>query len=209
MSSTHRVAPRRPWLGFGFPRVPTARAATVDSGRVPLRRASISHARASTSTGRIRSPRIATVSTRHDPLARTAHPRPVCPSDRLIGLDRMIVTCDLKRLGGFYRFSDSSLDQNARARRHGGLGLRPIPPAPAGTGGLSPPTGEPLAATCRPGSPAAHSRGSATTRPPAPRGQREQDSRLDRLPEGSRPGGRFGLAIRSDAAARVRKFPIR
>jgi hypothetical protein len=36
-------------------------------------------------------------------------------AQRLIGLDRIFVTCDLKRSGGFYRFSDPSLGQNAES----------------------------------------------------------------------------------------------
>ena len=32
---------------------------------------------------------------------------------RLVGLNRIVATCDLKRLGGFYRFLRRVLEQNA------------------------------------------------------------------------------------------------
>lgn len=57
--------------------------------------------------------------------AAMAHARAMGPSNRLVELNRIFVTCDLNRLGGFYRFCGPSLDQNTerhappRTRRSG------------------------------------------------------------------------------------------
>ncbi len=63
----------------------------------------------------VMSPRIVTVTCLEDPHAQPAQGRSGGLNDRLVGLNRTIAMCDLKRSGKFYRFFHSSPDQSKRS----------------------------------------------------------------------------------------------
>jgi hypothetical protein len=104
MCSSRGIPPRHPWLGFDHP----ATQVTPPGLQLPRRLSrggKFRHAaRASSPTERISgaqgTPGYPT--DRVDPVGRVRPRRGL--RDRLIGLDRIIATCDLKRLSGFYGF---------------------------------------------------------------------------------------------------------
>ena len=104
------AAPSLAWLKvFHIPRVSPRRFL---HRRVPRLSASRRH------EGRYQSIKGHPPSLRHHsasdrPAAAMAHARAIGLSDRLVGLNRIFATCYLNRSGGFYRFRDPSLGQNA------------------------------------------------------------------------------------------------
>ena len=114
MTPVGRVTPRRPWLGFVrcFSRI----LATAGGSAPRTRRSDpTSEPRASHRTGSGPSAGISSDPTTRAPCAPGRITVPSIENLRLIGLNRNKQTCDLNRWGGFYRFSGSSLGQNAPA----------------------------------------------------------------------------------------------
>ena len=114
MTPVGRVTPRRPWLGFVrcFSRIlATAGEYTLHSRW----RGPASQPRDSHRTGPGPSAGIPGDPTTRAPRARGRITVPSIENFRLIGLNRNKQTCDLRRWGGFYRFSGSSLGQKAPA----------------------------------------------------------------------------------------------